>query len=348
MHNELGVLRAMIVNLGYDNVTIDGSGTIDLSGKSFYDTSVKNVPESRVPFTQAQVDECTYPIGKRPSQCIFFHNSKNVTLRGIRVIDAPCWTLSFNECENVKVLGLTIDTDRNVPNDDGIHFCSCKGAIISDCNISSGDDCIALSGITNWGKPCEDIVITNCVLRSCSKAIVIGYIYSHIRNVTISNCIIKESNRGLCFMCNDEGALVENVRVSNMIIETAIRAGNWWGNGEPIFMMAVKHDYHIPVEQNPHRETDCAIRNVHIDGVTCVGENAMGVFGAEGSIREVELRNIDYTRVPSKNLALKGETFDFAPGRVALEVPADCGLYIGGADVKVENVNTRAWSVIRA
>ena len=91
-------------------------------------------------------------------------------------------------------------------------------------------------------------------------------------------------------MCNDEGALVENVRVSNMIIETAIRAGNWWGNGEPIFMMAVKHDYHIPVEQNPHRETDCAIRNVHIDGVTCVGENAMGVFGAEGSIREVELR----------------------------------------------------------
>ena len=82
--------------------------------------------------------------------------------------------------------------------------------------------------------------------------------------------------------------------------------------------------------------------------MTCVGENAMGVFGAEGSIREVELRNIDYTRVPSKNLALKGETFDFAPGRVALEVPADCGLYIGGADVKVENVNTRAWSVIRA
>ena len=349
VHNELGVLHAMLVNLGHDNVTIDGSGTIDLSGKSFYDTSVKNVPESRVPFTQAQIDECTYPIGTRPSQCIFFHNSKNITLRGIRVIDAPCWTLSFNECENVKVIGLTIDTDRNVPNDDGIHFCSCKGVIVSDCNISSGDDCIAISGITNWGKPCEDIVITNCVLRSCSKAIVIGYIYSHIRNVTISNCIIKESNRGLCFMCNDEGALVENVRVSNMIIDTAIRAGNWWGNGEPIFMMAVKHDYHIPEEQNPHRSTDCAIRNVHIDGVTCIGENAMGIVGVGDNIREVELRNIDYTRKPSKNLALKGAAFNFEPGRTAVEVPEDCGLYIGaGADVKLENVRTRGWSVIRA
>ena len=58
------------------------------------------------------------------------------------------------------------------------HSKACKGVIISDCHISSGDNCIALSSITNWEKPCEDIVITNCVLRSCSKAIVIDYIYS--------------------------------------------------------------------------------------------------------------------------------------------------------------------------
>lgn len=349
IHNELGALRALLINRDCDNVTIDGCGTIDLSGKSFYDTSVKNVPESRVPFTEEQIAECTYPIGKRPNQCVFFHNSKNVTLQGIRVIDAPCWTLSFNECENIKVLGLTIDTDLNVPNDDGMHFCGCKGVLVANCHVSSGDDCIAISGITNWGKPCEDIVVTNCILRSCSKAIVIGYIYSHIRNVTISNCIIKESNRGLCLMCNDTCGVVENVRVSNMIIDTAIRAGNWWGNGEPIFMMAVKHDYHIPAEQNPHRETDCAIRNVHIDGVTCMGENAIGIVGEHGNIREVELRNVDYTRKPSKNLALKGSTFDFAPGKTEVEIPENCGLYIGGgADVKLENINTRVWSVIRA
>ena len=212
-----------------------------------------------------------------------------------------------------------------------------------------GSGTIDLSGITDWAKPCEDIVITNCVLRSCSKAIVIGYSYSHIRNVTITNCIIKESNRGICFMCNDTSALVENVRISNMIVDTRVRAGNWWGNGEPIFMMAVKHDYLIPAEQDPHRETDCAIRNVHIDGVTCMGENAMGIYGVDGNIREVELRNIDFTRKPSKNLPLKGNVFDFAPGRVDFEVPEDCGLYIGGgADVKLENINTRAWKIIHA
>lgn len=155
-HNEMGDLRALLVNIGYDNVCIDGSGTIDLSGKSFYDTSVYNVPKSRVPFTESQKAECTYPIGKRPNQCIFFHNSKNITLRGIRVIDAPCWTMTFSVCENVKVLGLTIDTDLNVPNNDGMHICSSNGVLISDCHISSGVDCIALSGITAWEKPCEN------------------------------------------------------------------------------------------------------------------------------------------------------------------------------------------------
>ena len=48
VHNEFGALRALLINRDCDNVTIDGSGTIDLSGKSFYDTTVKNVPPSRV------------------------------------------------------------------------------------------------------------------------------------------------------------------------------------------------------------------------------------------------------------------------------------------------------------
>lgn len=347
IHNEMGPLRALIINRDADNVSITGQGTIDLSGKAFYDTSVMNVPETRVPMTGSQMAECTYPIGTRPGQCIFFHNSKNVRISGITVIDAPCWTISFHECENVKVLGLTIDTDRNVPNDDGIHLCSCKGVIISDCNISSGDDCIALSGITSWDKPCEDVVITNCVLRSCSKAIVLGYIYSIIRNVTISNCIIRESNRGLCFMCDEECAIVENVRISNLIVDTRVRAGNWWGNGEPIYLMALKHDYHLPAGQKPDTSSDCAIRNVYIDGVTCMGENAIGIVGNGSNIQDVTLRNIDYLRKPSENLALKGSRLDLAPSHVEVEVPEDCGVYISGADVTLENVNTRQWKIVK-
>lgn len=343
-HNELGQLRALIVNMGYDHVSITGSGTIDLSGHEFYDTTTMNIPDGMV-MNEQQKAECTYPIGKRPGQCIFFYNCKNIMVSGVTILDAPCWTLSFHNCEKVRISNLNIDTDLNIPNDDGIHLCSCKGVTISDCHISSGDDCIALSCITDWNRPCEDIVITNCVLRSCSKAIVIGYIYSVVRNVLISNCIIKESNRGLCIMCHDECALVENVRVDNCIIDTRVRAGNWWGNGEPVFIMAVSHDSHLSFKQKPDRKTDYAVNNVYFSGITCMGENAMGVVGIKDNIRNVVLRNIDYSRKPSSNLSLKGNCFDLAPSDLTVNVAQDCGLLIKDADVKIENVNTGVWKI---
>ena len=330
-HNELGDLRALIVCLGGEDVAISGEGTIDLNGASFYDFSKPIVPESRVPFTEAQKAECPMTHTWRPSQSIFFHQVKNLTVQGITVLDAPCWTFSFNECVNVKVLGLTVDTNWNVPNDDGMHFCSCDGVIVSDCHISSGDDCIAISGITNWEKPCENIVITNCVLRSCSKAIVLGYIYSHVRNVLIDNVIIQESNRGLCFMCNDEGGLVENVRATNMIIDTRVRAGNWWGNGEAIFFMALKHDQHIPAEQKPARETPVNLRHIVISAVTCTSENAIGAVGLGSNIQDVILSDISVARKAPNNLPLKGNTFDVAPAPDVIEIPEDCAVYLKNA-----------------
>lgn len=346
-HNEMGDLQALLVNIGFDNVCIDGSGTIDLSGKSFYDTSTYNVPESRVPFTGAQRAECTHPIGRRPNQCIFFHNSKNITLRGIRIIDAPCWTVTMSVCENVKILNLTIDTDLNIPNNDGIHICSSNGVIISDCNISSGDDCIAVSGITAWEKPAENIVITNCVLRSCSKAIVLGYVYSEVRNVLISNVVIRESNRGLTIMCNDKCSVVENVRAENMIIDTRVRAGNWWGNGEPIFFMAVKHDYLIPASQKPDRETEYAIGNVWVTGVTCTAENAIGIVGQGDNIRNITLKDVIYEKKPSVNLPLKGSAFDFSPGNPRGDIQEDCGIFIDSADVRLIDVETGKWRIVK-
>ena len=112
-------------------------------------------------------------------------------------------------------------------------------------------------------------------------------------------------------------------------------------------MYQVLQHYHLPKGQKPDRITDCAIRNVHIDGVTCIGENAMGVVGDGSNIKEITLKNIDYTRKPSKNLMLKGAALDLAPSTVEVIVPEDCGLFISGVtDIVIENVDTRQWKVI--
>ena len=332
VHNEMGPLTALIVDLGHDNVSITGSGTIDLNGRAFFDRTRFNVPETRVPMTAEQMRECTCFVGERPAQCVFFHDCRGIEISGVRIVDAPCWTVTMSRCENVRLTDLFIDTDLNTPNNDGIHLSACRGVIVDGCHISSGDDCIALSCITDWETPCEDVVISNCVLRSCSKAIVLGYQYSVVRNVLIENCVIRESNRGLCIMCHTGSGLVERVRACNMIIDTRVRAGNWWGNGEPVLIMAVPMDNDGLRRQKPDRETECAVRGIRLTGLTCTGENAMGVIGTEGSVRDILLSDIDFARKPSANLSLKGPAFDLAPSAFRVDVPEDTALVVRGAE----------------
>ena len=175
VHSEMGTLRALIVSLHGENMVLDGDGVINLKGSSFYDFDRPIVPETRVPMTPEEIACCTVEHDWRPTQSIFFANIKGLTVRNLSILDAPCWTVSVNSCENVVLSDLYINTSLRIPNDDGIHICGCNGVLISDCRISSGDDCIALSSITDWNRPCENIVIKNCKLHSCSKAIVIGY-----------------------------------------------------------------------------------------------------------------------------------------------------------------------------
>ena len=42
----------------------------------------------------------------------------------------------------MRVLNLTLDSQFNIPNNDGIHITS-KDVIIRGCHIIAGDDCIA-------------------------------------------------------------------------------------------------------------------------------------------------------------------------------------------------------------
>jgi len=326
IHNEFRAVRALLVCYESAHVVIGGEGVIDLNGSSFFDFDTPLLPE--MPLSDAQKRECPVSYKARPNQCLFFHKISHITLRDITIIDAPCWTITFSECSDVKALNLTIDNSLNIPNDDGIHVSACHGVIISGCHISSADDCLAFSAITNWEQPCENIAVSDCILRSCSKAIVLGYVHSHVRNVVINNVIIRESNRGFCIMSNPKTGLVENVRVSNMIIDTRVIAGPYWGNGEAVLIMALEQTKYVPAEQAPARCEDVNIRNISLEGIQCHTENALGIIGCSHNIEGVTLRDVVIRRKPSKNLCLKGEALDVEPCNEKYPLPKDCGFYI--------------------
>jgi len=103
------------------------------------------------------------------------------------------WSLHATYCEGAVFKNLTIRSTGG--NGDGIDIDSCKRVRIEGCDISTGDDCIAIkSGRGQEGyslhKPTEDVLITNCTFAdSIFACIGIGSETSGgIRGVRIEHC----------------------------------------------------------------------------------------------------------------------------------------------------------------
>ena len=129
-----------------------------------------------------------------------------------------------------------------MPNNDGIDIDWSSNVRIHGCQISTGDDCISLKTAPlseGIARPCENIVISGCTLRSRSSGIVLGCdVAGPIRDVVVSDCVIKDSHRGVAVRLS-LGGTIERVLFSNLVIETRIFDSMWWGRGEPIQILAL-------------------------------------------------------------------------------------------------------------
>lgn len=342
-HNEMGQTTSLLYSMHHGHISIYGEGTIDLSAEAFY---TKDEPFDKrmltLGLTQEELLECPRDYKVRPTQPIFFYDCTDIVLEGIHITGAPCWTLSFNACRDIHIEGITVRNQPNIPNNDGMHFCGSSNVIIHGCNISAGDDCIALSSITDWNRPCENFVISDCVLTCTSKTIVLGYTHSIIRNVTVSNCVIHDSQRGFCIMSSPKTGLIEHVVVSNLRIDTHVRPGNWWGNGEAIAIFNATYDTSKmgPVDD---RHYDVNIRDIHFQNICCTSENAIAVIEGEGSIANVTFDGISFEKKDRTEPGFLGpRRIDVSPSDAVYELPDDdYWLYVsGGKDIRFTNVYT--------
>lgn len=298
-HNEFGVARSFIYAIGNNNIRVTGEGKIDLSSHAFMDFSkvcLFEVDEREL--NEIQRNEAVVTALARPNQPIFFHDCNNLRFDGITIINSPCWTITFSNCNKINVHHLSIDNHLQVPNCDGIHFSACSDAVVTDCFFSCGDDCIAITGITQWKGISERIVIANCTMRSRSAAVRIGHLASKVRNIILNNLIIHGTNRGLAFFAGDGGS-IENIIASNIHMDTAIYAGAWWGKGEPLVICTAN--------------STGTIKNVSVTNVIANSENGVFIVGKKGSIQGVTLRDWKITIKYGKNRPLLGKMIDLQP-----------------------------------
>jgi polygalacturonase len=305
-----------------ENITISGFGTIDGNGDTFFDlTQAKKIEWGGTKFTRQKenfrkvidggIGDGPIVPKDRPYQMIIFSNCKRVTVKDVLLTQSAFWTMQFADCNGVNVEGIRLYTNMLAPNADGIDITSCNNVTLSNCDIRSGDDAIAIVGYDHHFEipgfkllrhVSENILVTNCNLQSYSSGIRIGFLdQNSVRNINISNCNITNSTRGIGIFLRDQGSL-ENINISNVNIETKLCTGDWWGNGEPIHISAVRGKDSVKLG---------TIKNVKFNNITCRGENGILIYGTKESIiKNITFHNLTFELIDSKLNDVAGGNID--------------------------------------
>ncbi|WP_340114624.1 glycoside hydrolase family 28 protein [Maribellus mangrovi] len=291
---------------GAKNIAIKGEGTIDGNGGVWWAAvrqtmNFKHEGDREVdltPYQEFWADENRELVGTKYEKAHFFRppfiqfiECENVDIEGITIKNSPFWTVNPVGCNDVRVHGITISNPHDGYNTDGVNPSSCSNVRISDCFISVGDDCVTIKSGRDefgrdYGKPCENITVTNCVMLSGHGGVVIGSEMSGgVKNVTISNCVFDGTDNGIRLKsARGRGGVVENIRVNNIVMRDIQKTA---------FIFNLFYDKGTSVE--PVSERTPIFRNIHISDVTGVDVNQAGALTGieEMPVDEVSLTNIN-------------------------------------------------------
>ncbi|MDP0495467.1 MAG: glycosyl hydrolase family 28 protein [Verrucomicrobiota bacterium JB024] len=307
-HHLFGYVNCLLYAFDGENIRLTGDGVIDFNHEAFMDFT-RPYPGRNATFdgmNERQIGEAPVTPGKRPRLPLFFHHCKHVRVDGLRLINSPCWTVTASCCQDVKIESLTIDNNLLAPNNDCVHICGSQDVVIRGCVFSAADDCIAVTGITDSSFVADRIVISDCTMRARSSAIRLGHFDGKVQNVVISNITAYECNRGLSIFSGD-GGWVENVRATNLVMQTQIYAGGWWGKGEPAVICAIGES--------------ARIANICLSNIEARSENSITLIGQAGNVRDISLIDWRLRLRAGWNRPVYGSTLDLAPfNEVQIEV----------------------------
>lgn len=322
------------------NISITGRGRIDGNGVAFMGRELSDSYELK-PVTD---------FDPRP-HVLTLVNVSNVKINGVTIANSAYWTVHLVGCYDVAISDISLLNNLKIRNGDGIDIDHSRKVRISNCFIESGDDCICLKNRREFEEygPCEDVVVTNCIMTSRSCAVKIGSEnMDAIRRVLFDNCIITKSNRGIGIQNRDEGT-VSDVTFSNMTVDCRLFSDVWWGKSEPIYVTS------YPRARGNHKDAGwrfpkgatqgaCGeVSDIRFIDIYSTSEN--GIFlGCDepGKIRNVTLDNIDLTML--KPAQYEGGVFDRRPceGEGFIKAPSS-GIYTEN----IENLNINRLNIHR-
>ncbi|KAL9840825.1 putative glycosidase [Arabidopsis thaliana] len=188
------------INFRYiNNLSISGSGTLDGQGKQSW-------PHN---------DCHTNPNCPKLAMTMGFAFVNNSNIKDITSLNSKMGHFNFFSVHHFNITGVTITAPGDSPNTDGIKMGSCSNIKISDTNIGTGDDCIAiLSGTTNLNisnvncgpghgisvgslgknkdeKDVKDLIVRDVIFNGTSDGIRIKTWESSASKILVSNFVYE-------------------------------------------------------------------------------------------------------------------------------------------------------------
>lgn len=145
-----------------------------------------------------------------------FIRCRNVQVRGVTFRDLAFWCQHYLDCDGVLVSGITVDSQREHQNNDGIDIDGSRNVRVIGSKFIVGDDAICLKAAY---RDCENITIADNVCRSRANAVKFGTASNGgFKNISISNLTIEQTAcAGLAFEAVD-GGTIDGVVVSNIVM----------------------------------------------------------------------------------------------------------------------------------
>lgn len=324
--------RPLISAYDCENIAITGKGKLDGQGvywwaifKKRYALVTHLYPPEAVERAWRGLDRSAdhgRPPMFQPYQC------RNVLMEGFTAVNSPFWFMNPVCCENVIARRLTIfasmpDGYIYTPNTDGVNPESCRNVLIEHCDITNGDDAIAIkSGVNELGRqrgrPSENIVIRHVRGRRFAIG---SEMSASVRNVYIHDCeIFGQAGELINFKSRrGRGGVVENVWIRDIttgpVQGSIIQMSMYYGGAAE------------PSEPRAADEGTPYFRHIHFKNIAFheeeLPEAAVRLIGlGESTLEDITFENLDVTaRHGLECEHVRGVTF--TGGRiVATEAPA--------------------------
>jgi hypothetical protein len=193
-----------------DNIGINGKGVIDGQGRELAYNLIDQIHKGILK------DELKYdrPATRRP-RAIYFRECKNVQVTGIVIRNSCDWVQVYDQCEHLKIDGITVDS-KAFWNNDGLDVVDCRDVKITHSFIDASDDAICFKS-HDATKMCENVEVRNCVVRSGANGIKFGTMTAGgYRNFKIIQNKVYDTFRSAITIATPDGGTIDNILVDSL------------------------------------------------------------------------------------------------------------------------------------